>query len=165
VSSGKVCLYLSLLSIAASAEWSPEVVENIREGRALQVQGRFQEAKVRFESALREAEKVPKEADQLAVALSNLASVQIDLGRMDEAARLCERAISILIKVAGEADSRVQRSAPNWPLCTWNQVRTPRPKSCSDRQSLANPGLHRRPVRRARMLSTCLRASMPAGTN
>ena len=28
---------------------------------------------------------------------------------MDEAARLCERAISILIKVAGEADSRVQR--------------------------------------------------------
>ena len=110
MSSSKVCLYLSFLSMAASAEQSSsDLVENILEGRALQMQGRFQEAKLRFESALREAERAPEKADTLTMALSNLASVQIDLGRMDEAARLCERAISILIKTAEEADSRVQR--------------------------------------------------------
>jgi hypothetical protein len=98
VSAGKVCLYLSLLSIAASAEQSSEI-ENILEGRALQMQG----------SRRRRYDLSRHFARRNVSRNSNLASVQIDLGRMDEAARLCERAISILIKTAGEADSRVQR--------------------------------------------------------
>lgn len=80
MSSGKVCLYVSLLSMAASAEQSSEIVENVREGRALQMQGRFREAKARFQSAVREAERPSEQADTLAIALSQLASVEIDLG-------------------------------------------------------------------------------------
>lgn len=34
--------------------------------------------------------------------------MEIDLGRLEEASQLCERAISILVKIAGEADARVQ---------------------------------------------------------
>jgi hypothetical protein len=58
--------------------------------------------------ALHEAESAPEDADQQVTALSNLASVAIDMSRMEEAAQLCQRAIAIVVKMAGEADPRVQ---------------------------------------------------------
>jgi len=108
VYSGRVCLFVLLWALAASAEPAPELAEKIRQGRSLQSQGRFAEAESRFESVLQETERLPGQADLQATALSHLASVEIDLGRLEEASRLCERAISILIKSAGEADGRVQ---------------------------------------------------------
>lgn len=105
---GKVCLSVSLLSFATSAEPESSWTSNMRLGRLLQSQGRLQEAHARFELALHEAERPPENADRQVTALSNLASVAIDMGRTEEAAQLCQRAISIVVKTAGEADARVQ---------------------------------------------------------
>ena len=106
--SGKVCLLVSVLSVAARSEMPTKWVEDMRQGLSLQSQGRFAEAKSRFESALREVEQPPGQADLQAATLSRLASVEIDLSRLEEASRLCQRAISILVQSVGEADARVQ---------------------------------------------------------
>jgi len=106
--SGKVCLLFSVLSLAARSEMPAKWVEDMRQGLSLQSRGRLAEAESRFESALREVEQLPGQADLQAAALSHLANVEIDLSRPEEASRLCQRAISILVQSAGEADARVQ---------------------------------------------------------
>ena len=106
--SGRVCLCVSVWSLAASAEAPAGWIENVKQGQALQSQGRFVEAENRFAAAVREAERLPGRTDMQAAALSNLASVEIDLARMEEAAQLCRRAISLLLKSAGEGDAKVQ---------------------------------------------------------
>ena len=106
--SGKVCLLVSVLSLAARSEIPTKWVEDMRQGLSLQSQGHLAEAESRFESALREVEQLPGQADLQAAALSHLANVEIDLSRPEEASRLCQRAISILVHSAGEADARVE---------------------------------------------------------
>lgn len=105
---GKVCLCILELLLPAIAQPPAGWVENIQQGLSLQSQGRFTAAESRFESALQEAERISDQPDLLAATLSYLAEAEIDLGRLDEATRLCQRAISILVKSAGEADGRVQ---------------------------------------------------------
>jgi eukaryotic-like serine/threonine-protein kinase len=108
VHTGIVCLSVSLLALAARAEQPAEWTDNIRQGRTLQSEGRFEEAERRFQAALHLAERLPGEADLEAITLSDLASVKMDLGQLQEAARLCERAISVLARSAGKSDARVQ---------------------------------------------------------
>jgi tetratricopeptide (TPR) repeat protein len=98
-----------LLALAARAEQQPaEWADIIRQGQTLQSQGRFAEAESRYQAALRQAEQLPGRVDLQTIALADLASAEIDLGQLEEAAQVCERAISLLIKSAGEADARVQ---------------------------------------------------------
>jgi tetratricopeptide (TPR) repeat protein len=106
---GKVCLLLAIVSVAAGAEWPADIDQDIRQGRWLQSQGRFAEAEKRFASALHAAEKLSGRPDIQVAAVSNLASIKIDLAQLDEAARLYERALRILITDGGKEDPRVGR--------------------------------------------------------
>src|ERR1700736_488496 len=78
------------------------------QGRSLQNQGRFREAADVFQSALKEAERPPRSAARQAAALYQLATTNADLGSLDVAARLCQRAASILTKTVGEDDPLLQ---------------------------------------------------------
>jgi len=92
----------------------------------LQTQGRLREARDRFEMALHEVERAPNDVDRQVTALSNLASVAIDMSRMEDAAQLCQRAIAIVVKAAGEADPRVQalRAELAGLYLSWGEVST-----------------------------------------
>ena len=106
--SRKVCLCVLVLVQAASAEQPTAWISSVRQGRALQSQGRFAEAETRFQSALRQAEQMPGREDLEVIVLSDLASVALDLGHLENGVRYCERAIALLIRSAGESDPRVQ---------------------------------------------------------
>lgn len=106
--SGKVCLCVLLFARAASAQQPAAWASEVRQGRALQSQGRFTEAETHFQSALRQAEQLPGRDDLEAISLSDLASVALDLGQFEKAAQRCQRAIALLIRSAGESDPRVQ---------------------------------------------------------
>jgi tetratricopeptide (TPR) repeat protein len=106
---GKVCLLLTIASVAAGAEWPAEIDEDIRQGQWLQSKGRFSEAERRFASAVRAAERLPGRPGVQIAAVSNLASIEIDLARIDEAARLYERTLRILLSGAERDDPRVGR--------------------------------------------------------
>ncbi len=111
--SGMVCLCLSVFSAAASMQASdnrtPEdLAMDIREGQLLQSKGLLKDAENRLQSAVNGTERlVPARPALLAAALSNLASVETDIGRLAEASRLYERAIRVLVR-SGGADDRIQ---------------------------------------------------------
>jgi tetratricopeptide (TPR) repeat protein len=98
-------VFASTLSWAASLS---SIADDIRQGQILQSQGRFAEAEKLLHRAVLSADKLPDGADAEVAALSNLASVEIDLARMDEAVRLYDRALRILIRQWGEDSPRVQ---------------------------------------------------------
>jgi tetratricopeptide (TPR) repeat protein len=102
-----ICLFVTAACWAVNAEpatWAGMMLQ----GRSLQNQSRFREAKAVFESALQEAQRGPGSAVMQAQSLLELALVKVDLGGMEEAARLCERAASILVKASGEDDPLLQ---------------------------------------------------------
>jgi tetratricopeptide (TPR) repeat protein len=82
--------------------------ELMQQGQLLQDQGQFREAESKFRSALRQAERSANSPTQQAAALSHLATVNADLGRMDNAAGFFDRAASILLKARGENDPALQ---------------------------------------------------------
>ena len=80
----------------------------MRQGQFLQDQGQFREAESKFQSALKLTERSANSPTQQAAALSHLATVNADLGRMDNAAGFFDRAASILLKARGETDPALQ---------------------------------------------------------
>lgn len=106
--SGKVCLCVLVLALAARAQQPAPWASAMRQGQALQRQGRFAEAESHFQYALGQAQQLPGREDLEAITLSDLASVALDLGQLENAVRYCERAIALLIRTAGEPDPRVQ---------------------------------------------------------
>lgn len=105
---GKVCLSFIVLSALLRAALPADIDEDIRQGRLLQSQGRFAEAERSLRAAVRHAEASPGATDAQLAALSNLASVELDLAHPDEAARLYDRGLRIIAAQAGEDDPRVQ---------------------------------------------------------
>ena len=93
---GKVCLFILLAALGSWAASPSETEDVLRQGRLLQSQGKLVEARQRFEDALGKATGVPEQADLQVSALSNLANVEIDLGRPESAARLFNQAIRVL---------------------------------------------------------------------
>lgn len=106
--SGTVCLCVLVVIQTAGAQQPATWASDMRQGQALQNEGRFAEAEARFQSALHLAEQLPGRADLEVIALADLASVALDLGRLDKAASRCQRAIALLIPSAGESDPRVK---------------------------------------------------------
>src|SRR5579871_1810868 len=106
--SGKVCLCVLVLAHAAGAQQPAPWASAMRQGQALQKQGRFAEAETQFQSALRQAQQLPGGEDLEAITLSDLASVELDLGQLESAVQHCERAIALLTHTAGKSDPRVQ---------------------------------------------------------
>jgi tetratricopeptide (TPR) repeat protein len=104
---GKFYVFFSVL-VAVHAQPAASWTEYLREGDSLNSLGRMLEARGHYERALHEASLVPGHEELQAIILSKLAGVEIDLGRLENAAPLCQRAISILVEVSGEADLRVQ---------------------------------------------------------
>jgi tetratricopeptide (TPR) repeat protein len=92
---GKVCALILIGCLAASADSLDHIAEAVRSGQSLQSQGRLGEAEQFFKALAREVleEKVP--AVVQAHVLTDLASVEIDLTRMDEAERLYRQALKI----------------------------------------------------------------------
>lgn len=106
--SGSVCLCVLMLAQIASAQQPAAWAAAMRQGQALQNDGRFAEAELRFQSALRQAAQLPGREDLQAIALSDLASVDLDLGHLDKAVSNCQRAIALLVRTVGASDPRVQ---------------------------------------------------------
>ena len=106
--SGKVCLCVLVWAHAASAQQPGSWASAIRQGQALQKEGRFADAEARFQYALREAHQLAGREDLEVIALSDLASVAIDLGQLENAASRCQRAIALLMRSAGQTDPRVK---------------------------------------------------------
>src|SRR5262249_48341597 len=69
--------------------------DTLRAGQILQTQGRFTEAEHVFQEAI-DVAMSSASADAQITALSNLASVEVDLSRYDEAARIYQKAIGLL---------------------------------------------------------------------
>lgn len=89
----------------ASEAHSPQ--EILQLGIALKNQGRFRDAEGQFQFALRLAQVKPDSAALQATALYFLATVNEDLGRVDNALRFCGRAESVLQKAFGPDDARL----------------------------------------------------------
>lgn len=100
-------VFFTVLS-AFNAEPAVNWTEHLREGDSLNSLSRLLEARGQYEQALHDASLEPGHEEFQAIILSKLAGVEIDLGRLENAAPLCQRAISILVKVSGDADLRVQ---------------------------------------------------------
>jgi tetratricopeptide (TPR) repeat protein len=97
MSVGRVCLFF-FIAFAVRGQLSSQIGQDIEYGQVLQSQGRFAEAERQFESAVRAAELTRAPPDLQVSALSNLASIQIDLSRLDEAARTYQKALRTLQK-------------------------------------------------------------------
>lgn len=107
--SGKVFLWIIFLSGPAAAALPPDIAGDVQQAQRLQSLGQFSEAERILQQAIRRADELPDGVEAQVAALSSLASVEIELARLDEAARLYDRGLRILIRQFGEKDSRVQR--------------------------------------------------------
>jgi tetratricopeptide (TPR) repeat protein len=97
VSAGRLCLFF-LIAFALRGQESTSLAQDIRAGQILQSHGRFLEAERQLEAVVKAAESTGASADLQVTALSNLASIQIELVRLEEAASTCEKALRIMQK-------------------------------------------------------------------
>jgi tetratricopeptide (TPR) repeat protein len=97
MSAGRLCLFF-LIAFALRGQEATHLVQDIQHGQVLQSQGRFIEAEHQFEAVVRAAESTDASVDMQVTALSNLASIQIELVRLDQAAGTCEKALRIMQK-------------------------------------------------------------------
>src|SRR4051812_84777 len=104
---GKVCLLATLLSVPLIAVSPADISADIRRGQLLQSHGQFNDAENLFRFAARQAETVS--IDLELSALSNLASVEIDLAKPDEAAKAYEYGLRLITRNGGDGDPRAQR--------------------------------------------------------
>lgn len=104
-----VTFFLALISVVGVSAQPSRWAEAMKRGRELQAAYHFEEAESRFQEALVVAEKLPDSARMQATALYDLATAAEDLGKMDEAAKLCSRIIAILSRNFGEDDPDLQR--------------------------------------------------------
>jgi len=104
VSLGKVCPFVAL-AVALSAQTKP-IADELRRGQMLQGEGRLVEAEESMRAAVRDSEAEP--AEIRVTVLSNMASVEADLGRLDEAARIYNRALRVLKKYSPENVNRIR---------------------------------------------------------
>jgi tetratricopeptide (TPR) repeat protein len=100
---------LAVISVVPAGAQPSRWAEAVKRGRELQTAYYLGEAENQYEEALTAAEKLPHSARMQAVARYYLATAAEDLGKMDKAAELCSRAITILSGDFGEDDSDLQR--------------------------------------------------------
>lgn len=103
----------AIVLILAFSGFSPEAqpanaADALQEGISLQHEGKFRKAEIRFRVVVQAAEASANSTVLEATALYYLAQVNEDLGRFDEAARLCDQAVSVLQKAAATNNPRVQ---------------------------------------------------------
>jgi serine/threonine-protein kinase len=102
-----VCILFVFVSVV-NGQVANRITTDIEEGLALQSAGRFSEAERDFISAVSIAEAAQAPAGLRVTALSNLASIQVDLTRLDDAARTYERALQILRKDSPHSINRIR---------------------------------------------------------
>lgn len=99
---GRVCLFVAFSALSLRAASPSEIGDDLKHGQLLQSQGRLAEAQQQFHQALSKATAISEPPDFQVSALSNLASVEIDLAHVATAARLYNRAISLLQNSKGD---------------------------------------------------------------
>lgn len=100
----EVCLYVMFLCPMLVAGEQPDADDSLRLGRVMQSQGRLIEAEHVLQRAVSAATSPSAAVD----ALSNLASVESDLSRFDEAARIYNKALGILASDPGASRGRMR---------------------------------------------------------
>ncbi len=106
--SSAIVAFLAVKFLSLVADHPPDVTSEIREGLALQQQGRFAQAEAQLRIAVRDAGDSADLTPLKISALFHLARVDEDLGKMEEAARLFGKCLSMLDKTVGDTDPKVQ---------------------------------------------------------
>ena len=105
---GRVCLFIAFAALCSRAASPSEIEDDLKHGQLLQSQGRLAEARQQFQEALSKANVIPEPPELQVSALSNLASVEIDLAHVETAARLYNRSIAILHNSHGDHASAIE---------------------------------------------------------